>query len=209
MSQYSSLLPLLLGIVFFKQISSTLRQLSVLFFCTVVLEILAVWFIKNTTDENNLFLFHLHTLIETSILVLVYVKIFNTSFKKNLAKTLYILFLIFSILSIIYWEPLDVFPSYQRYTEGIIIILFCLLYFNQIFQELTIQRLERFAYFWLNSALLIYFSGTLFLFISYETIRTNTTENVQYYIIVHSSLNILLNLAYSATIWFGRKSISS
>lgn len=111
-------------------------------------------------------------------------------------------YLIFSLVNISLWESLSEFNANQRYVGGIAIIGMSLLYFNKIFVDATIQRIEKEHYFWFSSILLIYTAGTLFLFILGKEVHT---EANRIYWDLHSVLNVILNIGFTLTLWMGTR----
>lgn len=169
---------------------------------------LFIWFlfdiIGTTLALNgiyNLYLFHLHTYVELGFFLWVYSDILSRD-KSRLLKIFALIFYVLSVLNSIFLESFMEFNSNQRYLEGVILIIVCLLYFNQLFKELKIEKLERDPYFLLTSVILIYFCGTLFLFATYNYVEK---EVANYYWDVHSILNIIINCCYALVLWTGRK----
>ncbi|MFT5777351.1 MAG: hypothetical protein ACI837_000283 [Crocinitomicaceae bacterium] len=200
-SALSILLPALVaGITFYWQ-TKTLRKLSVFVFATLILEISAA--ILSSYHTNNMWIFHLYTLLEVVFIAWIYNDLSNNRNTK-IVNVLLVVFIMFSAVNIICIESLKEFNSYQRFIGGVTIIIYALIYFVQLFKEAKIERLERHAYFWLNSAFLIYFAGTLFLFILTENILADDSHN---YWNLHAILNISLNLGYTATLWMGVKKL--
>lgn len=204
-SAYSIILPTIVGVYTFKRNNGTLRKLSVLIFFSAIAELVAS--IMYNYNMNNLFAFHLHTFVEMTVLSLIFRDIYNGNFKPKLTTVVLILFWIFSIINIFFFDHLDQFNANQRYVAGIIIIIFSLLYYQQMFQELKVERIETHPYFWLCSSLFIYFAGTLFLFILIASKEILVGSNSYAFWNLHSTLNINLNLGYSITLWMGKKLI--
>jgi hypothetical protein len=188
------------GVTFYWQ-NKTLRKLSVFIFATLSLEMAAI--ACSYYHQNNMWIFHIYTLLEVVFAALIYHDILN-DWKRKLVIALLIVFLVFSLLNIIFFERLEEFNTNQRFLGGITIIIYSLIYFVQIFKEANIDRIERHAYFWLNSSYLIYFAGTLFLFILTKNILAVEASN---YWNLHSVLNILLNLGYTITLWMGARKL--
>ncbi len=197
-------MPTIIGIaVFTRQKIRAFKKLSVLIFFTFIFQIIA--FSIGLSGTNNMWLFHLHTWVETTLLSFIFIEIL-TSWRKRMTQILIISFFIFSIINIAQLESLLEFNSNQRYIAGVGIIIWILMFYFQLFQEAKIERLEHSPYFILNSSLLIYFTGTLFLFIFGKYVITeHNPEQVTDYWHLHSTFNILLNIGYTFTLWMGVK----
>jgi len=94
------------------------------------------------------------------------------------------------------------FNSLERGISGLAILIFCVIFFGKLIIRLEIERLMDYPYFLMASGLLFYFSGTLFSFL-YANEYLNTTDQTNW--LIHSLLNILLNLIFAITLWKGRK----
>lgn len=94
----------------------------------------------------------------------------------------------------------------ERGVEGILMLLLCILFFGRLLLKLDVPNLLAYPYFWFATGLMIYFSGTLFLFL-YAS-KYLAMGDITYWLI-HSLLNILLNIIFAITIWKGKKWTSS
>jgi hypothetical protein len=201
-SAYSIVLPAMTGIGTYRKQIKPLKKLSGLIFIALILDLSGTIFANY--GLNNMWMFHSYTSMETVFLSLIFIDLL-TKWKKSMVRFLLRGFCLFSVMNIIQLESLDEFNSNQRLIAGITIIFYVMTYFFQIFQEAKINRLERNAYFILASALLIYFTGTFFLFIFGKDAPTAVTLRLWD---VHSILNIFLNIGYSLTLWKGVKKLT-
>lgn len=201
LSGISLVLPLILSLINFNKVDKTLKKLSVFIFIFVPIEIFAFYLMFE--GKNNLYLFHIFTYVEGIFYALIFYDILKGKMKK-LIPYLFFTFLVFSIINSIYWEPLVIFNSNQRSVGGVIILIYVMGYFAQIFHEAKIQKIEQDAYFFMCSSILIYTAGTLFLFILANQVLTE--ENNAYWDL-HSVLNILLNIGFTITLWMGTRKL--
>lgn len=202
-SAYSTLLPLIIGVLSFRRLSIGLKWLGVLILLLGIFE--AGAFFLSSNGQNNLFLFHGYTFVEFTFLTVVFRSVFEAKWLKHLLDVVLILFWCFSLVNLFAWESLTEFNSNQRYVQGVITIVFCLLYMWQLMKQATVVHIERDAYFWLASGCLIYFAGTMILFLVFNHVAK---ESLSFYWNLHSFLNIFLNVCYAITLWLGRRSIS-
>jgi len=200
LSILSSIIPLILGIYWVNILPKALKVLSAFIFIILILELLCVYL--SSLRINNLFLFHANSFLEFVFypLILSFIlknKIFQYTIIISITS-----FLIFAIFNIYLWEPLTAFNTNTRAVEGILMIAFCIYFYFDLFLKTEVVKLSTYPYFWLVSGLLIYFSGTLFLYLYANQIVKST--NITYWII-HSILNIFLNIMFSISIWLGSK----
>ena len=196
---FSILLPTIAVFLTIWKQPKTLKKLSVFVLITAVLEATASFYVAHSI--NNMFLFHIYSYIEVIGIAWIYWNLIKGRLKIVII-TLVTIFLLFSIINIINWETLLEFNANQRYVGGMVITIFTLLYFSQIFIDAKIQRIESDHYFWFSSILLIYTAGTLFLFILGKQVHT---EDNHMYWDLHNVLNVLLNIGFALTLWMGTK----
>lgn len=198
-SAYSVILPLLVGAITFKKLSPTLRKLWVLVILYAAHESIAL--LLSAERINNMPVFHSHTWIETSFVTWIYADLLKGRMR-TIMWVLFGLFLGFSLVNSVFLESIWEFNSKQRYIAGIVLIIYTMMYFVEMLRSLNEERIERHMYFWMNGAYLIYFAGTLFLFIMTKEILS--TESNSFWDL-HSILNILLNLGLAVTLWMGAR----
>ena len=202
LSDYSAcsiLLPVLAVFLTLTRQNKTLIRLSVFILVTAVLETIAKIYVHY--GVNNMFLFHIYSYIEVFGLAWIFYDLVKNWMRRAIV-ILVLIYLIFSLINISSWESLVEFNSNQRYVGGVAIIAMTLLYFNTLFVDAKIQRIEEDHYFWFSSILLIYTAGTLFLFILGKQVHTE--DNYMYWDL-HSVLNIILNIGFTLTLWMGTR----
>lgn len=192
----------LLSVYLLKKIDKQFKIITAYLLFTLIIQIIAYYLYTKAT--NNLFLFHIHTPIEFACVVTIIASQIKVNLMPVISKIIILAFLIFSVFSAFKLESIEIFNSIPRSVAGISIIVFCIIYFYYLFNDNTEVNLLKHPYFWLIGAWLIYFSGTLYLYIF-----ANLSDTKYTFPIIHSVLNIFLNLVYTYVLWLGsKKSIS-
>jgi len=176
----------------------TLKILSVFCVVTVLMESIGAYLGFN--QINTMFLCHLYTPIEFAFIIFIVKSFYQNS--TYFLPVLLFCFAAFCVFDSLFIESILHFNSIPRGIEGIIIICFCVYFFYHIFTSEETFNLTTYPYFWLFSSWLIYFSGTLILFVYSFQAGVNTTFSI-----IHSVLNILLNLIFAYTLWLGSKKL--
>ncbi len=197
----SGVAPILVGAVSFRRLPLALKLLFGLTIYSAVSNIITASLAYNTI--NNMPFFHLYAWIEMIILFFIFWNILHSKKKKLAVVIIAIALIALSIVNLLFIERHWQFNGNQLYAEGLVMIFFSLLYFVQIFQEMKIKRMEDHPYFWMCSCMLIYFAGNLFLFIVMG--KYGRALNTDYWMILHSSLMLLLNIGYTLTLWKGTR----
>lgn len=169
------------------------RGLSAYFYLSALFDLagLITWHKK----VNNLPLFHLFTLIELLFLGWVYEQAFKDLLLKKIVAVLTVLLGVFTVGSSLLLESIWTFNSISATTESVYLIVLSLLLFRQLLLQKEVMFLDRHPLFWLNSGVLLYFAGNLFVFMLQHAIAGSPQQGYVYGI-VHSGINILANLLF-------------
>lgn len=174
-AQLSILIPLVLLLFRFTKFDLTFKFLSLLLLISALVGFISYHlYIRN---ENNMPLSHLYTVIEYSLWSAVYHQIFQSVTTKKIILSLIGFFAIFAILNALLWQSIYIHNSYSRSLEGILLVSFSLSWLYKAFGEKHIPRLEKEAFFWINAAVLVYFSGAFLLFIFSDFILASSKRN--------------------------------
>jgi len=193
LSMFSSIIPLIAGIVVYRCLTKPLKILLILFVVGAVVELIGYYFLIKQTQ--SVWVFHVYTLLEFSLLVLVFSYWQKGRIRKWLRFSIGVFFLMwlaakFSI------EGVDEWDSYTGTFEGVFLIAVSAgTFFNLIGENL--ESLLYDSRFWVASAVLIYFSGTLLTFALSNTIAGSADYNLFKLTLFHPILNIISNLCYA------------
>lgn len=114
------------------------------------------------TQQNNLLVINLNTLIELILLTGMYVMALGTPVRWVVLATGSAAF-IFGVLNLGI-QGMELFNSHTKAVESVIIFMFTVFYFRKLLQLPDKKPLRTIPMFWINSGLLIYFAAGLFLF---------------------------------------------
>ncbi|WP_299767932.1 hypothetical protein [uncultured Dokdonia sp.] len=137
---------LLLGLLILSALTSTVARY--------------LWSIK----ENNLYLLHYYTVIEFCGWAAIFYLLFESTFMKRMIFWIGIGYVAFAIINSIFWEALETFNTNSRSLESVLLIFYSIAYYVKMFREKRVSRLEYNASFWINAAVLVYFSSAFLLF---------------------------------------------
>lgn len=200
-SALSIVFPTIVGLFSLGKLNNrALRTLSALIFFTAIMEVTGSIFAAY--GWNNMPYFHLFTYIEFALIFLIYYSLLKDLWQRIVLISVALFFGIFSIFNLLYLESILEFNSNQRYVEGFIIMIMCVLFFLNLLRRAEFIKLETYPYFWLTSGFLTYFAGTLIVFYLVKRLEDDSAD---FYWGVHGILNILLNVCYAMTLWMGRR----
>lgn len=200
LSLFSIIIPVLVG--FYKKKYASLNQIQKLIFLLVIISFLgeAIGGILAKAKINNLAIFHLFTVLQFLALVLIMRKGLTPFLSKKVFRYISLGFVLFALLDAFWLNGINNFNNYSRPISSILVLCFALLFFYKTLKELQIRNLESVPLFWLSIGILIYHSGSLFIFLFTNYVKSSTAA---LYTIwgIHAIFNIILNISYSIALW--------
>jgi hypothetical protein len=206
MSAASILLPTIL-ILFSKNKSAPYQVLRVYIAITIIVEGVSRYMADK--KMNNLPLFHLNSILELACLSMMFYYLVNSPLIKKSIVGIILGFATFAIVNALFFQDIYTFNSYPRIAVCLLLIIYCIIFFIQTLNELTVVRLETYGIFWIVLGTLIYFAGNMFLFTFFEYLLRVSKEYGFQLWNIHSILNIIFNSLLALGIWLDRKPISS
>ena len=177
---------------------SLLRWLYFLLW-TLIIEILAFIFMHK--GYNNLPLLHIYTLGEFILISYFYKSLIH---KPSLFQKVFWHFtLIFSVLIIlnsIFFQSIFTFNTFAKTFVQLLVIGYAVLYFynlieNQLFPEIISKSLRL-----VNSAIIIYYSGSLFIFM-FNQIYIDRTDIYTLFWVFNSTIYLVFQLLILVALW--------
>ncbi len=155
----------------------------------------AFWIKSNTFSyaAANFYFFSANILI-----TLFYKALFPRKFGKIFYVVLALLLMIFAY----YFFTSGSLTTNDRYVPShIVICIFSLLFFYQIIKEMPTTHIQRLPVFWINSGFLIYYAGTLILWIASDYLAKILGDGFGSYWIFHNVLGIVKNVFFAIGLW--------
>jgi hypothetical protein len=191
-SAHSSIIPLVFGVIFFRNFSKDLKLYTMLFVIAVIFDQIITYL---SSQGQNTWLFgNIFHLIE--YVMIIYVFSYwqkNSQLQKLLfwSIPLYTLFWIW--VKVFGIEDMDKFPHFTRSIAAIIITIVA------IYTLIKLGENGSYIYkhyqFWICVGALLYFSGNIVLF---SLSDLNLVSNLFF---IHSILNIIANFFYAGGFW--------
>ncbi|NII27008.1 hypothetical protein HB364_18095 [Pseudoflavitalea sp. X16] len=196
--------PLLLGLWQFRALPGALRIITIHVLVAAVTELAAtlLWHYR----INNLFLLHIYTVEECGMLLWFYSYLWRERIPLRVFLYVFLSFLVFAVINSMLLQPLTQNNTYARSIEAVIMIACAIAFFYKMLSEARIHKPERSPYFWINTGLLIYFSGSLLLFTLSNYIRGPEYKQLRMDIwTLHAFFNILLYTFITIGLWKQRR----
>jgi hypothetical protein len=200
-SDLSSILPIIIGIINYKFLSNNLRIILLFFGMYLIGDTYMIWL--GLIKKNNLFILNIYPIGGILLLTNAYISTFKTPSAKRLIIGLSILF---SIVCLAYFKFLEI-SAVELFAYRAYIIILVLMYFNKTLADMRIKNILIHSLFWVSSGIIIYATGTFFISIFSEIIfNPNLIDDRTFdtYWKLNNVLFILLVALSSIGIWFSK-----
>jgi len=198
--------PFIVGVIKRKYLVDELRIIF-FFICNgLIFEFIStlMWYYK----IPNLYLFHIYVLSEFFFISWFYFMVFKEYLSKKIIPSIFVIFIIFSLIdSFVLHNPLT-FNSYAKTLECVIIVAYTVFYLYKTFDEFQDEDPSDTPVFWINAGFLFYFSGSLFLFNFSNLILTQGKQMNMITWALHAFFMTIMYLLIALGLWklpFNRK----
>jgi len=197
-------LPLIIIILRKKYLTKELKILFLYVIASIGFEIFSITWAKILHIPNH---FILNTFALTEGILIS--SIFQEAFiNKKLKKNTFILIIIYTLVSIYLFIMPNGFFKFNSIVNALsclLIIVWVFVYFYQLLQTLQVIKLYTLPLFWISVGCLLYFSGTLFIFLYSDTILFQK-EPILYYQLwnIYYVLLFVFRVLLAIGLWFSK-----
>jgi hypothetical protein len=187
-AELSLLLPIWMG---YRRWSVLQKHHKVVLWCCLMWAVLTViGEILFATKQHNLFVWNTVTILETLFLGYAFYLVIRSSKLRHFLRIGAGIFVVLAVTDFFYLSGLKAVTVYTVAAETVLLITTVLLYFEQLLQELRATSLERNPMFLIGVGVIIYFAGTVMVFL-----LQNSVSGVQEMLMmmVNSVLSLVLN----------------
>lgn len=154
-------------------------------------------------SASSFLLFHIYTLLEFILLSLLYRSVLRSDIFRKATVLGIVAFTIFKFLDVLAITGINKVDTLAMTIESVVMILFSILYFGQMIQKREGQIIM-FPMFWINTAILFYFSGCFFLFL-FSAYISKSIEHYQAYWSIHNTFVVIRDVLFTvAMIMLGK-----
>jgi hypothetical protein len=179
---------------YFKPGEIALLYLVAISLCTEIVDTLLIKY-----HLDNFYIYDIYTVFEFALISWFYVKVFPLSRLTNLIYVM--VFIFFGVAVFEFLNKPTIKEDIATTAESIFVILFTIFGFYSLLQNPVQSRVIAIPLFWFNSAFLIYFAGSLFLFIFSAYIQRHYHSLSRELYAIHSVMNILFYILISTGFW--------
>lgn len=203
LSSSSTLVLLPVGVLQWKRLEGNLRLIVWVIGVSVLADAVSLFLISksiNTWPVGNLFI-----IVHFALLFVV----LGDRRDIVLLRVVFVGCLAFGIFNYFFLQTPKTFNSYTTYATGILMIISALNYLYYLMDEMPSENIQRVPLFWLAFGVLVYYGGTLFLFLFTNYMIVHLPKIHQNSWVLHNVLNITKNVFLFATIWVNYRSKTS
>ncbi|QGY42865.1 hypothetical protein GM418_04100 [Maribellus comscasis] len=150
--------------------------------------------------KNAMPLLHLYGAISLGLLFAFYFYVLKSLIDKRIYLILTFVFFIYWVVNSLFIQSIFEYPSLPSSLGDILIILLSIMYFYKVMMEAKIVKLADEPSIWINTAILIYYTGNLFFYILFNNILEVSREfskiTVYYYSALMALFYILIAVGF-------------
>lgn len=198
-STVSTLIPLLISLIRFRNFEKGYFFLLILFVFASIADLLN--FILVSRKANTSPIYHIYTLLEFTLILLYYVNFFK---KYTGVVYLYYALAVFPFMKILdfYFYGLFRMDVISTSYVALVFLSISLYFFYLVMRIQPFNNIFEEPSFWINTGVLLYFSGNLMIFLFNNYLSTNYPDRQGLlWDTIHSILNIAFNLSMCIGIW--------
>jgi len=165
---------LLVGIYAFHQLKGGLKWV----FWFTVFGTLAQWSSKIVVwfGYYNLWMLHFYVPIEFFLLSMAFVRFLDGFIQNRTIYAVMAAFILFSLIDSLIVFDFNTYHSYVRAISSILLSGYAILLYMKILNDLEILRLSKEPMVWINTAVFFYFSGSFFVFMTFNAILNHSWD---------------------------------
>lgn len=204
-SLFGALIPFSISLLRFRQIPRRFKLIIVFTLISAIGELTATVLVLLRTG-NTLPGLHIYTLAEGVILLLFYSQLLLKKIRPAFFWIIIVLFSLFTILNSIFLQSIFEINSNARTVEALLILGCAILSYFYLFESEDIA-IPKQALLWINSAIFLYFSISLFFFIFGNYFMQNYPMSVNKLIWdMHKVFHLIFQIILARGIWLlGKK----
>lgn len=162
------LIPFIIGVIKYKYIKS-LKWMFYFVCYGVGNEIVSIILIESGA-KNTMAKSHLYIFVSFVLLCLFYQSVFEKFINRKWFLSIIVFFVCFHLGNLFFIQSIYKYPSLPYSVSALIIVVLSIIYFYKVMVEAKIINLAREPLIWINTAVLIYFTGNLFYHILFNII---------------------------------------
>lgn len=197
-SAITNLIAFIIGCIYFKYFSKEIKIVFYFVAFGIATETFTRLY-KHFWMQNTMPIGHFYFSIAFLIMGLFYLHLLKGYVKPAFILSLIISFEVFCVINVLFIQDLFEYPSLTGSIGTMILFLFSIAFFTKVMSEAKITKLAQEPLIWINSAVLIYYTGNFIFYVLYNYSLSYSTE----FAILAAKFFIVLNLLFYSIIAIG------
>lgn len=204
LSALSILIPIICCLIRIKTLNTILRVLFVYVIICAITEGLN-WLFADMSSSYYSIVQNTFTLVECLLLATIYYIEFTNPFAKKIVLGAIVLYFLISFLVLFIYQSHTKVNNIITIAESCLMISLSVAFFYKVHTELNIPKLKEHYFFWLNTAISLYFFTTSIMFAFNGYLENCKLESFQKLYSLHLLMNIIYNSLLAVSVWKARK----
>lgn len=197
--KWSSFVPLAVGVFYWKKLDNALRLLFVLAIASIISDNL-----DSLPDSIRMYCSRIFTVVEFTLISWFFIAQMTRRITKRIIIGLNIGFIIVAGIDLSLQGAM-MSDNFSMGIEAIIFLVYSLVVLYFILKDMVYPNILATPQFWAVSAILLYFGGNIFLFVSVNYLTEESLDMFGVmWDLIHASLLIVYNLLISFAFWKAR-----
>lgn len=196
---FSVLIPLLLCLIRIKAFYNALWAIPCYLLLCFIAERSGHFFVENDKISNAIY--NTFTLLEYTILVMVFSYHYQDKKAKIIIRMLYFVVMLIALWHFVIMGRFKEMDNIVNTSEAFVLLGISGFYFQKILLDETIKEPKKYYFFWMNLAFSLYFGIAIILFFSSEFIETSSRPIGYALWSIHLLMNFVTNGLMSIGIW--------
>ncbi len=188
--------PFVVGLIRYNRLTRSHRYLFWFVVVGTLTELTNKTIKKMFVIENNMPLGHIYISLSFIFLALFFLHELKGFINKKIMIAIIVLYELFCLHNVIFFQSHLAYPSIPGAISSLLLITFAILLFANIMREGKIKVLTESSLIWINSAVLLYYSGNFFFYTLYNFILNYSREflfrTLNFFLILNLIFYILL-----------------
>lgn len=192
---------ILVGVVIFLTIprpgKREFLELGLVLVLTFTIEVVSSIGIHIIHTNMNLAV-NIYSILNLPLVVLLYRKQIHWTNRNSIAAFIIISFVLFTLINLFFIQLPFNFNSYSTALASVYILVISLTYFYVLIQQLPAESITKLPMFWINTAMLVNYSGTFFVYLTADYLITVLKNDLIDVLMIHH----FIGLIFHSILWY-------
>lgn len=173
---YIIFIPLIIGSIYYRKLNISHKFIYWFVVVGILTEITSKSLRALQIMKNNMPLGHVYIVISFFFIAFFYWHELKGFISRKIITGIMIFYALFSVFNILFFQSYLAYPSIPGAVSALFLVSFSILLYANIMKEGKIQILSQSSIIWINSAILIYYSGNFFFYILFNILLSHSRD---------------------------------